>query len=125
MKSINLYSFLIMLIFLAWGCNNEHDADLHAEEEELTTAITLWEDDFELFMEYQIPMVNEPGKYIIHLTHLSDFSAITSGSVSLNFADNNGKIFKVESDQILREGIFTPEVEFKTEGKYNFTLTYN
>ncbi|MCK5077707.1 MAG: hypothetical protein KAR38_15095, partial [Calditrichia bacterium] len=76
------------------------------------------------FMEYPIPMVNEPGKYIIHLTHLSDFSAITSGSVSLNFADNNGKIFKVESDQILREGIFTPEVEFKTEGKYNFTLTY-
>ena len=124
MKSINLYFIFTILILLFWGCSNEHAADHHDEEEALSTAITLWEDDFELFMEYPVPEVNEPGKCIIHLTRLSDFSAITDGSVCLNFTDKTGKVLTVESDQLLREGIFTPEVEFKSGGEYNFTLTY-
>lgn len=116
---------LAVLVALALvGCAG-HDHEVAAENEPPSRAVTLWTDKMELFMEYPLLVVNEPGKFIIHLTTLDDFQPIRSGKVRLEFRHASGQQFMVEKDSILREGIFTPMVELPQPGRYDFTLSYD
>lgn len=107
------------------GCaNHDYGSDATAENEPPSRAVTLWTEKMELFMEYPLLVVNEPGKFIIHLTKLNDFHPVRSGKVRLEFKHASGQLFTIEKDSILREGIFTPMVELSQPGRYDFTLSY-
>ncbi len=118
---------LAVLVALALaGCvGDNHEHEVAAEHEPPSRAVTLWTDKMELFMEYPLLIVNEPGKFIVHLTTLDDFQPIRSGKVRLEFRHSSGQQFSVEKDSILREGIFTPMVELSQPGRYDFTLSYD
>ena len=98
--------------------NHDHESDEH------TISITQWTERMELFMEFSIPIVSEPGEFIVHLTTLDDFKPVLKGSVTLSFQHQNGKTMQVKKEELLRDGIFTPMVELPQAGLYTYTLDY-
>lgn len=124
---IRYFLSLAVLVALALvGCiSDDHEHEAAAENEPPSRAVTIWTDKMELFMEYPLLVINEPGKFIIHLTTMDDFQPIRSGTVRLEFRHASGQQFRVEKDSILREGIFTPMVELPQPGRYDFSLTYD
>jgi RND family efflux transporter MFP subunit len=119
-------AFLTLIALAIVGCESQDRAhEVEAQNEPPSRAVTLWTDKMELFMEYPLLVVNEPGKFIVHLTTMDDFQPIRSGKVRLEFRHSSGQQFTIEKDSILREGIFTPMVELPQPGHYDFTLSYD
>lgn len=116
---------VLVAVTLAGCTGDDHSHDVAVENEPPSRAVTIWTEKMELFMEYPLLVVNEPGKFIIHLTTLDDFQPIRSGKVRLDFRHASGRQFTIEKDSILREGIFTPMVDLPQPGRYDFILSYD
>ncbi|MCH7878895.1 MAG: efflux RND transporter periplasmic adaptor subunit [candidate division Zixibacteria bacterium] len=135
MKILTYTSMLLMIVVsLAFaGCGDDDRAreqtsaapNEHGEEGRASAAVTLWTDKMELFMEYEAFTVNEPGRFIIHLTILDGFQPVREGSVKLTFVAEDGHTHNIVATELLREGIFTPTVELDDPGRYKFALVYN
>jgi len=111
------------LVFFVSSCGqNALDS---SEQEAPTIAITQWTDKMEIFMEYETPIKSNPIKFIVHLTKLSDFKAITDGELTLTFIHENGERVQVKKNELLREGIFTPIATFEIPGTYNFKIDFS
>lgn len=127
-KTFNIFVIFLLnalLIIFSISCSGVDKGDNSNKSEIPTISSTIWTEAMEMFTEYQIPAEGKPVKFIIHLTKLIDFAPVRSGKVELNFEGNNiTPSFQMKSDKLLREGIFTPIVTFKTSGKYRTTLTY-
>ena len=130
MRSIRISTALLMILALSAiaGGEKEHEGKAHDDHSDATNtpsiAVTQWTGHMELFMEYPVLVVNEPGRFIIHLTILDGFQPVREGSATLAFGSPHGKTYKIESTQILREGIFAPSVELPDAGSYEFVLSY-
>ena len=122
MKYFRNYLLLILAAFLITGCSS---TDQSQEQEHPNVAVTQWTEKMEIFMEYPVPVKNEPGKFIIHLTKLSDFRAVTEGSVTLKFKHQNGETIVEKTDRLLREGIFNPIIKLPYSGSYDFSIEYS
>jgi RND family efflux transporter MFP subunit len=126
------FSFIVLLFFapVAFaGDDHSHGGNANGHdngdnEDAPSIAVTLWSDRMELFMEYPVPVTNEPGRFIIHLTILDGFQPVRKGEVQLVFTGPAGKIEEIESKELLREGIFTPTVSLPGSGSYDFRLSY-
>jgi RND family efflux transporter MFP subunit len=125
---------LIAAVAFAGGGHDHGDESVsHAQEEapdqgggeQASVAITQWTDHMELFMEYPVLVVNEPGRFIIHLTVLDGFQPVRDGAVKLTFTGDDGHSHDVVETDLLREGIFAPTVELHDPGKYQFALVFN
>ncbi|MCB2200994.1 efflux RND transporter periplasmic adaptor subunit [bacterium] len=107
---------------------HEHGEETgHAEGdmERPTIAVTQWTEQMELFMEYPAMVVNQPGRFIIHLTVLNGFQPVREGSVRLQFISSDGHAHDLIENQLLREGIFAPTVSLHDTGDADFILTYS
>jgi membrane fusion protein, heavy metal efflux system len=113
----------IGLVFFVSSCG-QHALD-SSEQEVPTIAITQWTDKMEIFMEYETPVKSNAIKFIVHLTKLTDFKAITAGELILTFIHENGERILVKNNELLREGIFTPIATFEISGTYNFKIEYS
>jgi membrane fusion protein, heavy metal efflux system len=102
-----------------------HAGHEHAEEEHPTVAVTLWTAEMELFMEYPVLVAGESAPFIIHLTHLNGFQAVTEGQVELVFTDSHGHGSRVRESILIHDGIFEPTVRLDHAGEYAFTLNYD
>lgn len=94
----------------------------HGEAENIS--VTQWTDNLELFMEYPPIVANEPGRFIIHLTHLDGSQPVRDGSVKLEFTAGDGSTHNFVETELLREGIFAPTVQLSAPGQYQFVLYY-
>jgi len=134
------FSFVLLLALAVAACTNDshqHNNDTaghsgvsqtddHGDSGETpSVAVTQWTDRMELFMEYPVLVINEPGRFIIHLTILDGFQPVRDGGVALVFVSPGGKTTEIEATQLLREGIFAPSVELPEPGTYEFVLRYN
>ena len=127
MKKFTCFLFItVSMIFSGCGSHEALNENSHHEhsEDEHTISVTQWTDTMELFMEFQTPLVSEKTKFIIHLTTLADFKPVTTGAVSLHFRHENGETVDVRTDELSREGIFTPIVQLSQNGTYLFFLKY-
>jgi membrane fusion protein, heavy metal efflux system len=133
-KPISITIICVYFILIISGCNspdiNSHGSSAahmnpddggHQHE---NIAVTKWTSKMELFMEYPPPVRGESLEFIIHLTRLTDFKAVTKGKLTLEFTPEKGKKFSVNTDELLREGIFKPTVFFSKTGKYRFIIRY-
>lgn len=137
MRTIKL-SFITSLglffILFSINCNSKDGTDrntTHAEGDHSSAdheyeniAVTKWTQKMELFMEYPPPVVGEKIDFIVHLTRLSDFKAVTEGTLIMEFKQENEKAFSTTTDVLLREGIFKPGIVFSQTGVFNFTIRY-
>ena len=122
MKHINILFYLCLFIFIL-GCGKPHTQN-NDDYDPPSVAVTQWTDKMEIFMEYEIPVKSKPIKFIVHLTKLKNFKAITEGELTLTFTHENDKKIQVKKNSLLREGIFTPIATFELTGKYNFIIDY-
>lgn len=104
------------------GGTADHGHD-HGETESIS--VTLWTKDMELFMEYPPLVAGEPGRFIIHLTHLEGSRPVREGSVKLEFTSSDGQTHNFIETRLLREGIFSPTVILDKVDEYQFRLYYN
>jgi RND family efflux transporter MFP subunit len=129
MKTIKRLSITILCLYFilfTGGCKSSdgHSRDSAGDHEHENIAVTKWTPKMELFMEYPPPVRGESLDFIIHLTRLTDFKAVTKGNLILEFTPGKGKGLTVTADELLREGIFKPTVSFSQTGTYRFVIRY-
>ena len=96
------------------GCSaSNQDAEAEAE----SIAITVWTEQFELFMEYPQLQVGLPARFAAHLTHVKTFEPVVKGPVVFEFIGERGVVKRVAVEAPIRAGIFVPEVTFETPGE--------
>ena len=72
------------------GCSRGDGPAESAEAELPTLDVTHWTEQTELFMEYPPLVAGEEALFAVHLTRLSDFSAMTTGRPRLEFTPESG-----------------------------------
>ena len=90
--------------------------------EEPTVATTIWAEKADIFLERPYPVVGQPIEMLVHVTVISDGSAVTKGSLTVQAIGPEQKMVEVSVDQPVRPGIFIPEVTFPTAGIYQASL---
>ncbi len=94
------------------------------DTEATNVEVTQWTESMELFMEHPVLAAGLDGRFVIHLTILDGFQPVRDGVVTLGFRGPDGIRQEVVSDELLREGIFTPTVSLSLAGAYEFDLSY-
>jgi RND family efflux transporter MFP subunit len=94
-----------------------------AEAELPTLDVTSWTDNTELFMEYPPLVASQPALYAVHLTRLSDFSAMTTGRPRIEFTPESGASpIVLQGNPPSRPGVFRVEGASPPSGRYKWAL---
>ena len=113
--------WLVIASFLAVSCAREAGAP---EVEPPTLDVTSWTDKTELFMEYPPLVANSQSVlFAVHLTRLSDFSAMTAGRPRVEFVPESGGTPAVlQGNEPSRPGVFRVEGAAPPAGRYRWAL---
>lgn len=114
-----LWVFWLGMSLILSGCSSSNQ-DAEAEAESI--AITVWTEQFELFMEYPQLQVGVPAEFWAHLTNLKAFEPVVKGPVVFEFIGERGVVKRVTVEEPIRPGIFVPEVTFDTPGEMTLTV---
>jgi RND family efflux transporter MFP subunit len=94
-----------------------------AEAELPTLDVTSWTDKTELFMEYPPLVAGQPALYAVHLTRLSDFSAMTTGRPRIEFIPESGAgAIALQGNPPSRPGVYRVEGASPPAGRYKWAL---
>lgn len=114
------HSFFALFIVAALsGC---HVHEPQAESPPGGGAVTIWTGKTELFMEYPALVVGKDARFAVHLSRMSDFKAVTSGRVRLDFSGSDGGATVATADTPSSPGIFRPTARFERPGVYQVRL---
>lgn len=121
---ILLFPLLTAVLFLGCSRGALEPETVEDEHEHAGTAITRWTENSELFFEHP-PLVAEMqgDPWAIHLTRLSDFSPVTSGTLVLAFRAEDGTVYTTESTTPARPGIYTPAPVLPEPGTYELVMS--
>jgi RND family efflux transporter MFP subunit len=118
-------SFLCVVILAGIvSCIGGRDQAGHEEGGPNPVSFTAWGRTFELFVEFEPPIAGRAVKFIVHLTRMSDFKPVRQGRVRITGAYANDESVTVESDTLIRDGIFTPRVIFPDSGECLLALSF-
>jgi cobalt-zinc-cadmium efflux system membrane fusion protein len=93
------------------------------EAELPTLDVTTWTERSELFMEYPPLVAGQPALFAVHLTRLSDFSAMDAGQPRLEFTPEAGGAPSVlQGGAPSRPGVFRVEGPAPPAGPYRWAL---
>jgi RND family efflux transporter MFP subunit len=84
--------------------------------------ITQWTPKTELFMEYPELIVGQEATFAVHLTRLSDFSALSESQVEFVFRSERGIEGSITETEVQIPGIYGPDVIFDRAGRYDLTI---
>jgi RND family efflux transporter MFP subunit len=88
-----------------------------------TLDVTSWTDKTELFMEYPPLVAGDTALYAVHLTRLSDFSAMTEGRPRLEFTrESGGAPVVLQGNPPSRPGVFRVQAASPPAGRYRWSL---
>jgi RND family efflux transporter MFP subunit len=113
----------LCLAAAAWvlACTRQAQAPPPAEIP--TLDVTSWTDKTELFMEYPPLVAGQQALFAVHLTRLSDFSAMTAGRPRLEFTpESGGSTVGVQGMEPSRPGVFRVEGPMPPAGRYRWAL---
>ena len=112
-------SFLLLLSLVACG-RSAPPAD---SQEPPTLDVTHWTDKTELFMEYPPLVAGQKPVFAVHLTRLSDFSAMTEGRPRIEFIPETGGAPAIlEGNEPSRPGVFRVQATIPPQGMYRWAL---
>ena len=93
------------------------------EAEVPTLDVTAWTDTTELFMEYPPLVTGQEALFAVHLTRLSDFSAMTTGRPRIEFTpDSGGSPVVLQGEEASRPGVFRVLGAPPAAGRYQWQL---
>ncbi len=93
-----------------------------AAHEDEGFAVTAWGRQYEVFAETDALVAGRPATSNVHVTVLSDFSPLESGSVSVVLRGSGGSEQRFRQDQPKREGIFPVEIKPSAEGTFDLVF---
>jgi RND family efflux transporter MFP subunit len=107
---------------LAWGCNRP-PAAAGGQPEPPTLDVTSWTAKTELFMEYPPLVAAQTVRFAVHLTLLSDFSALNAGRPRIEMTpEQGGSPVTLAGSDPLRPGAFRVEGQLPAAGRYRWAL---
>jgi RND family efflux transporter MFP subunit len=114
----------IAVIALAAGIAAGCGRNAAVQEAEVPTLdVTKWSEKTELFMEYPPLVAGQFALYAVHLTRLSDFSAMTTGRPRLEFtSEAGGGPVVLQGNPPSRPGVFRVEGPSPPAGRYRWAL---
>jgi membrane fusion protein, heavy metal efflux system len=122
MKRFRQMWAVVVTASLAAGCGRGTAED-QAEAEVPTLDVTRWTDKTELFMEYPPLIAGQTALYAVHLTRLSDFSAMTTGQPRIEFTPaSGGAPVVLQGNPPSRPGVFRVEAPSPPAGQYKWAL---
>ena len=93
------------------------------EPEAPTLDVTAWTDTTELFMEYAPLVAGEEVLFAVHLTRLSDFSAMTTGRPRIEFTpESGGSPVVLQGEEASRPGVYRVLGAPPAAGRYRWAL---
>ena len=118
---------LLALSLAAVGCSRgQAVSDPAADATDTPRAggvITLWTDSTELFMEHPALIVGAPDKFAVHLTDVTDFAPLRTGTVMMRFVPHDGGApVEVTQETPRAPGIYGPVPEFTRAGVYDLSI---
>ncbi len=119
------FRVFLALAAVAWlfGCHSHpHDDAQPVVGEEESIADTVWNERFELFMEYPPIRVGEPVDFLAHLTDLPGRGPVTEGPVDFRFSRQGREVQAVSAAGPLRPGIFRVEARFDSSGPLDLVI---
>jgi RND family efflux transporter MFP subunit len=120
MKRAKSLALCVTLALAAGACTQE-TAEPAAELP--TLDVTSWTDRTELFMEYPPLVAGQTALYAVHLTRLSDFSAMTTGRPRIAFTPAaGGSPTVLQGNEASRPGVFRVEGPSPPAGEYTWAL---
>lgn len=112
----------ICLAIVAAGVACAREAAAPAQEPP-TLDVTNWTGQTELFMEYPPLAAGQTALFAVHLTRLSDFSAMTAGRPRIEFMpDSGGATVTLTGNEPSRPGVFRVEGPAPPAGRYRWAL---
>jgi membrane fusion protein, heavy metal efflux system len=99
---------------------HDHHASGHGHGGAAVVSFTLWGEHFELFGEYEAPVVGKATSFLLHLTHLKDFQALTDGKLTLKLTGPSE--LSATSNDAMRPGIYALSVTPTKPGTYRGVL---
>jgi membrane fusion protein, heavy metal efflux system len=88
-----------------------------------TLDVTSWTEASELFMEHPPLVAGRVTRFAVHLTRLSDFSALSSGRPSIQMTpESGGAVVTLPGSDPLRPGAFRVEGTLPAAGRYRWVL---
>ena len=120
MRHLMHIGFCLAIAAAAVGCGRE---TAEPEAELPTLDVTHWTDKTELFMEYPPLVAGQTALYAVHLTRLSDFSAMTTGKPRIEFTpESGGTPTMLQGNEPSRPGVFRVEAPSPPAGRYTWAL---
>jgi RND family efflux transporter MFP subunit len=111
------YSVVLSLVVSCRGNAPVPAAELPALD------VTHWTDKTELFMEYPPLVAGQSARFAVHLTRLSDFSALNEGRSRIEFVgESGGTPVVVQGNPPSRPGAFRVEGPMPSAGRYRWAL---
>jgi cobalt-zinc-cadmium efflux system membrane fusion protein len=111
----------LAIVAAAAACSRE--AEQPAPEEPPTLDVTHWTERTELFMEYPPLVAGQKPIFAVHLTRLSDFSAMTTGRPRVEMTPEGGGAPTVlQGNPPSRPGVFRVEDTIPAPGRYTWAL---
>jgi membrane fusion protein, heavy metal efflux system len=121
MKRLINIGICLVIASVSASCGGDAAAP---EAEAPTLDVTNWTDKTELFMEYPPLVGGQEALFAVHLTRLSDFSAMTTGRPSLEFtAESGGAPIVVPGNEPSRPGVYRVLGPMPPAGRYRWALT--
>jgi RND family efflux transporter MFP subunit len=120
MIKYSLKTLMFFMLVILFGCGHEHEEAVMIEIP--TVSVTQFNNATEIFMEYPQLVVGTEAKFLIHLTDLKDFKAVSEGILEIEFANQSGVKITASEDKPARTGIYTPVIKFDSPGVYTMTM---
>ena len=119
MPTKSLVIGILMLVLL--GCDGRQSSGSDTGNR-AQLVFTHYSNSSELFVEFPALVVDQPSRFLAHVTRLPDQQPVTEGRVDvvLRRAGNIVARFRVKNPT--REGLFTPVVTPKSAGKFDLAV---
>src|SRR5688572_18936294 len=110
----------LVIVTMTAACGRDAAAP---EAEPPTLDVTAWTDKTELFMEYPPLVAGQEALFAVHLTRLSDFSAMMTGRPRLEFVpEPGGAPIVVQGNEASRPGVYRVLGAMPPAGRYRWAL---
>jgi RND family efflux transporter MFP subunit len=120
MKRVMHVGMCLAIACVAVACGRDA---AEPEAERPTLDVTHWTDKTELFMEYPPLVAGQTALFAVHLTRLSDFSAMTAGRPRIEFTpESGGPPVVLQGNEPSRPGVFRAEGAAPPAGRYEWAL---
>ena len=112
-----------LLVVLSIGACSGGGVVAPTEAEMPTLDVTAWTDATELFMEFPPLVGGEEALFAVHLTRLSDFSAMTTGRPRIEFEPESGApVVVLPGADASRPGVYRVLGALPSAGQYRWAL---